>query len=900
MRNASRLCLNVFLLALLLGGVLVSGRPARAQGPAAASDPNEAVLLLNDAMGEYAMRRLNPARTRLEDLIKRFPNHPVTPRARLELARILKDLREFDRAIELLTTLATGPAGGFEAANAREMLLDLLYDLHRYKDGIDLLEKAWKEAPGHVETGRRLARFYLSAGRQDEARLLLEGLLERTARADVFNDLLQLAIRQGKVEALQSLIEQRRARYRTVDYLDFITDCHLALKQNEQAAALLREAKETAGELRLLRKLAQLDQARNDPERALQSLRLLQKMFPDQWEYAKAVGHCLFQLGRKDEAIATWRTHFQKRGGLGTEGFQLFAEVLIEHRLYPEALGAFEEARRVTGIPTQFAEEKAGVLEALGRTPEALEEYFLTLVNGLYKTDIFDKLYDSQSASFDLKTRLLEAQKTTPTLAVRRALLEVWFREADPVCLPDLLPMAANDGNVQEIICERIRQEAFVQPTPFLRVLLLGLIRQDRASSLALRLVLVLLTLPDQTDPQAAEALTEAGLVVDQPTVADLTLQNRVLVEMARLAWDRFARVPDALAWLARVADGPAAGAAPGVAFDALLLTMRLRTALGEMAAAEAALERARKVAGVVGPGRSPASRPGPTVVIGNGDGLPPVGEVPDGFDALFDSPDLGPEAESRLMYEEGWLLAHQGKYPEALDRLRQMTGSFPESLWMNDGLNLALTVTMGSVGDFEPLQKYLAAERASLVGSPAAALALLQEVARVASESALGLDAQGQALLQAERTADPAALQKEIDTFVRFHPNHWLGPDLWLAGWRLMRRNGATPEAIADHLKAFTDRFPGDLRSRRVKLALAGLMRAKSQSGAGPAPTAPTGKTASEASPPGASPRESTPVEKTPPQETQPAGTSPDKAPSPGDPPTDGPSQKGQGEKKP
>ncbi len=817
---------------LLLAAFLGLGGRSLAQAPEASGDPNEAVMLFNDAMGEYAQRRLQPARTRLEEIARRFPKHPLTPRVRLELARVCKDLREFDRAVEVLTSLVTDESARGEFHNAREMLLDLLFELHRYKAGLDLLEKWWQENPGDVEIGRRLARFYLSSGKPDEARLLLEGLLERTARPDVFNDLLQMAIRQGRVEGLRTLIEQRRARYRTVDYLDFVSDCHLALKETEKAATLLREAKETAGELRLLRKLAQIDQGRNDPARALESLRLLQNMFPDQWEYAKAAGRCLFLLGRQDEAVREWRGHFQKRGALGTEGFQLLVEVFIEHRLYEEALAAFAEARQLFGNPTQFAEEKAGVLEALGRKYEALAEYFLTLVNGVYKTEVFDKLYENRSPEFDLASLLKGALRATPTLAVRRALIEMWFRDADVACLPDLLGLTAGDGTVQELVYERIRQESFTHPTPFLRAVILGLIKQERAGSLGLRLQLILLTLPDQTDAQAEEALAEASATVALPAVADVGLQNRLLVEMARLAWERFARVGPALAWLGRVTGSQSAAAAPGVTFDAWLMTMRLQAALGEMKAAEQALGRARQMA----TGQGPAPRPGVRRLPGGGPPVPPEfdGYTPeDEFDALFDLTELGSEAVARLQYEEGWLLAQKGQFQEALDKLRELTSTNPESMWMNDGLHLALTLTMGSVGDLDPLKKYLAAERAALVGSTAVALSLWNEVATVASESAFGRDARARALLvEAEFTADPQTALKEVEGFVRLNPAHWLAPDLWIARGRLLRETGAAPEVLADHYKEFLDRYPGDLRARRAKLALADLMRAKASQG--------------------------------------------------------------------
>jgi len=825
-----------FVIALLIA--LSVSTPATAQKTASPTveDPNEPMFLLNEAMSDYSSRHLFPARNRLEDLIKRYPKHPLARRGRLELGKILKDLREFDQAIEILMALATDERQDAEVASARELLLDLLFDLHRYKQGSDLLEGFWKANPGDVETGRRLARFYLSSGKINEAKLLLEGLLERTSRPDVFGDLLQMAIRQGKVEALRAIIEQRKARYRTADYLDFISDCLLAVKEDEKAATLLRESPETDTDIRLLRKLAQIDQARSEPARALETLRKLQKMFPEQWEYTKSAGHCLFQMGKKTEAVQEWRRHFQARGNFGTEGFQLYTEVLIEHKLYDEALAAFEEARRMFGIPTQFAEEKAGVLEALGRPKEALNEYFLTLANGLYKTEIFDKLYESASESFNLKEKLQEAIKKMPTLAVKRALLEVWFREEEMGCMPELLSMAANDGNVQEIVFERVRQQALARPTAFLRSLVLGLIRQDRASSLSLRLSLVFLTLIDQTDPEAEEALAEAVTEVDQEACPDLVLKNLLLIEAARLSFERFFRPKRALELLSRVTDGPAALAVPGTAFEAWLLAMHINAMLGDMPAASEALKKAREtesggIGRTGGPGETADNRSHPVTAPDDLDsinGLPMEVPPDDDSEGLFSPTVFGEESEARLLYEEGWLLAQEGQFQEALDKLKQLTATFPESLWMNDGLQLALLLTMGSIGDLDPLKKFFSAERAFQIGNATEAIDLMKGIAAVASGSFLGLDAKGRALLMAERVVEPKALKKEAEDFVNFHPAHWLAPDLLLLKIRLMNRTGDPAEALADSFKDFIDRFPGDLRSRRAHLSLAELMKAK------------------------------------------------------------------------
>ncbi|HNV71249.1 MAG TPA: tetratricopeptide repeat protein, partial [Candidatus Ozemobacteraceae bacterium] len=154
-------------------------------------------LLYQQALNEYSMRHLKEARRNYETLIRDYPQHPLARRAAIELARILADLREFDKAIERLTPVADSPDASYERKMARDALLKMLAELQRFKPAVDLLEKWRASQPEDLSLARQLADFYLQTGREDEARTLLEGLLERTADHEVFRDLLQLATRSG-------------------------------------------------------------------------------------------------------------------------------------------------------------------------------------------------------------------------------------------------------------------------------------------------------------------------------------------------------------------------------------------------------------------------------------------------------------------------------------------------------------------------------------------------------------------------------------------------------------------------------------------------------------------------------------------------------------------------------
>ncbi|HEY9071398.1 MAG TPA: tetratricopeptide repeat protein [Candidatus Ozemobacteraceae bacterium] len=813
--------------ALLLATLLAA--PLLAQAPAAGpqKNPNDAVLLYHEAMNEYSLRHLKAARDHLDTLVKEWPQHPISRRARIELARICIDLRDHERAIELLTAVADGPAGDGDTATALETLVDLLFSLQRFKLGIDLLEKRWQANPTDVDLGRSLAKFYLQAGRSDEAQLLLEGLLERTARREVFSDLLALATKTGTVERLMSGIQQRSARYRAADYLEFVSDCLMALKKTDEAAKLLRESPETSTDINLLRKLARLELERNDPAASLQALRQLEQLLPNEWETAKAAGHCLFLMGKPAEALAEWRRYLGSQTVPRPDGYQLFTEVLIEHKMYAEALEAFAQARQALGNPTQFAEERAGVLEAMERHEEALEEYLIAMANGLYKADIFDKLYNNQSAKFDLRDRLRRALAASGALSLKKALLELMMREEKIADLPEIAALAESDPSFEELLYERIRQSLASSSGPFAQALGIDLIGRYARRELALKLCRLLLDRPDANEKEltAAVAAASATVAIDPP--ADAKLRAILLVALGRTMLERLHAPDAAVAFFTQALQPPLPTIAPEAAFDAALLMMRCSICRGETATAEAYLASASAFANAA-PRQPPPQEKNPDeqVIVAQDEngGLDLRGLALDPDAPLFD----GIESQARLLFETAWLKAHVGEYEAALDVLKKITEEYPESLWMDDGLRLALQLTMGSAGSLDHLKTYLEAERLAMIGSLSAAVSALENLSTNASGTPLALDAEATALLYAETTTDPARLAQQIETFIARHPAHGSVPDLMMLQWRLLRKTNAPAASEVELLKSFADRFPGDLRSRRARVALAELLRQK------------------------------------------------------------------------
>ncbi|MFZ2956488.1 MAG: tetratricopeptide repeat protein [Candidatus Ozemobacteraceae bacterium] len=746
--------------------------------------PDKTTQLYQEAMSAMNFRRLKIAREKLEQIVKDDPKHVLAPRATIELARVLVDERNFDRAIEILTPLADRPVLTPDVRFARELLLKTLAELQRFKQGIDLLEKWRKNDPGDTEIGRSLAGFYLQSGRVDEGRLLLEGLLEQTADPEVFNDLLKLAVKSATVETLLNTIEARRARYKSVDFLGFTVNCLLAMKQEASASQRLREAPETRASIPLLQKLARLDLDAERPEQALESFRRIEELGGRDWENIKAVGHCLFLLKRVPEAVKTWRNPLVGQQFSTIEAFSQLTDVLIEHKLYQEALGVFDEARRMMGNPAAFAEERAGVLEVLNRRDEALEEYLMALGHGMYKPDIFDKLYKNDSVAFPLADRLLKAIQVLPSLSLKKALLEVYYRTADTAIIPRILDIEGPGAGFDDILAERITQAMAGLPDTFTRSLMLALIRRQRASTLAYRLSLQLLDWPDPAPAERAEIRQEASLTADSKPNTDIMLESQLLVRLGRFAFEVCRDVADARARCEAVLTMPGGDLLAAPRFEASLLLMRLSVAAGDFTAAANYFNQSR-------------------------------------------TDERNPEDSARLRYEEAWMRLHKGDFQGALDVLKTLTADCPESMWLNDGLRLALFLTMNSTGSLDPLNRFLAAERAAMLGSTSAAIASFTDLAITASSSGLGLEAASRVLLLSEGVgSDAVPLIASIDAFIGAHPAHYAVADLLLRKLSLLQQRDTEKTVVSDLLKDFLDRFPGDLRARRVSLLMEALMK--------------------------------------------------------------------------
>jgi tetratricopeptide (TPR) repeat protein len=514
--------------------------------------------------------------------------------------------------------------------------------------------------------------------------------------------------------------------------------------------------------------------------------------------------------------MAVWRRYLERLRS--PESYQFFTETLLEHRLYEEALLAFEEARKLFGRPGSFAAERAGVLEALGRPEEAREEYLTALVYGSFKMELFDKLMTYEARGFPLKKRLRDLIATSFAPPVQQALLELLLREEEMASIEEITHMAPASSQFSAILFERLRQDLLAPVTPFRQALLLRLIETQQGTTLGMQLAHLALQLSDPDPTHAKVLFAQTRKVLQNEESADARLRLQLLVRAARFCVEEVGDGPQALALLREAIALPGGRElAPEEMFEGFLLRMRLEAAREDFAAAKASLAEAERFLDGVSPQIPAETEP----TIG------PDGRVQ--FDlGRFNLPFSfdEEEAKARLRYEQAWLLAHQGELQKSLETLKPLTESMPESLWLDDGLHLALTLTMGSAGSMDDLPAFLRAQRLHLLGSDSAAIALLEELGSRLATASLGLDARGTALLFGERTREPEPLMTDIEAFLKEMPDHWTGPDLMALTWRLLDRSGATSDRVVNHLKSFIDRFPGDLRTRQARLTIARLLK--------------------------------------------------------------------------
>ncbi|GAB4267337.1 MAG: hypothetical protein Kow0029_01820 [Candidatus Rifleibacteriota bacterium] len=763
----------------------INGQPAARQSA-------EAARLYQEAQGALRLRRLTQARQYLNKIIKDYPNDTYAFLARRSLVQILKDLNEFEEAIILLKEMIEKDSFD-DGTYAREMLLDMLYELQRFREAIDLIEAWRKKSPNDIWIERQLARFYLQTGRKDEAWMILENMLERTAYPAVFKDLLELAIKSGEVEKLLSVLEDRRARYKNRDFANFVSDCYLALNRKDKAIEAIKSIPDLDREWVLLKKLADLQMETGKIEDAYETLTKIDLIVKDDWDTLKKMGHCLFLMKRRAEAIEVWRRPFLRAHYQRQEQYMNYTSVLIEHQLYEEALAGFDEARRHLGNPTLFAEEVASVLEALGRENEALNEYIQVFKNGIFRKEVFDKLYESSKKGFDLEKNLLEQLNTSFSIAIRQALVELYFRDHKEDSAAKIIKLVnASGGTLDDFFFDRLNQDALVIAGNFHFDLCHTMLELRPKSTLALKAAILMLDMAEIEPIYEEQAFLGAKNLVEAKETTDAELKMQLTLKLARFAYYRLKKNELADKLVDRVLQSNLSGAIPRTVLEAAIFKAEMLINKEEFARAESLLEENYKL----------VEKARENIFAAN-----PIGET----DYLVE-----------ILYEKARLALNKFDFQQTLDLLKVIVENYPESIWVNDALSLALFVTKTSVGDFSMIKNILKARRLAAVGNCREAGGLYEKViTENASFTALITEFTAEDILNSSFYLPDDKVLEKIGEFEKLHKNHYATTDLMEKKLFYLRKRNAGADEIKELMQKFIDRFPYDLRSGRFRKLL-------------------------------------------------------------------------------
>ncbi len=753
----------------------------------------EAADLYQNGMNALRMRKLTVARGLFQELIEKHPEDIHTSMARRQMASVMRDMQEFDEAISILNEIINSEKSEENLRYARAELLDILFELQRFRQGIELLE-AWRQKnPEDIQLSRNLAKFYLQTGRKDEAWLMLESVMEKSASPAAFKDLLNLALVSGEIETLLQSLERRRTRYRSNDYADYVSDCYLALNRKDKAIEALQELDNIETFYNIQTKLADLLISTGKFEEAFNVLTMSARIMPGEWSVIKKMGHCRFMQGKKDEAMAIWRKPLDLPFMQRQTFYVDLATVLIEHLLYEDALKVYAEARQALQQRTMFSEEVASVLDALGRSDEALEEYLQVMVEGIYRAEIFERLYEAYKKGFALEARLQTLHKSTKSPAISQALLEFLFRKAEIVVIDEILQIITEGaGRFDEVFYERLNQEALLSPTQFHFSLTEKMIKARAGSSLALRLADLLLEMGPMDEKWVEQAFSSAKATAIQKQIADADLKAKLLINLARYSLENLYSIDKAQALTDEVLQTTLAKAAESRALDAAILKARMLIYQEKFAEAASLLDETENL----------------------------ISSANENIFAI--NPISKSEYLAQVILERARLHAHQNDMQKALESLKSIVETLTESDWTNDALELANFIIRRSIGNFEMLSRALRSERLVYQSDFRGAVKELEKaIATTASATELISEMEAE-IIELQKHFLPATdIIKSIDSFAAKHQQHFKTADLLEIKWKLLKRENASPEQITEHLQTFVDNFPNDLRTGRFKKIL-------------------------------------------------------------------------------
>jgi outer membrane protein assembly factor BamD (BamD/ComL family) len=746
---------------------------------------NSAARLYNEAIGAYRQRHFTIAKTKFNELLTKYENDGYADIARIHLAQLYRDTKENEKAIELYKEILIKNNGMHEIHMARKDLINLYFDMHRYKDGIDFIEEIRKKEALNEDINLKLADFYLQSGRGDEAWLLLQSLLETNGSILAFDKLLSISIKSGEIQKLMSMLEARRLRYSENRYIDFITSCHIALKEQNQAIEILKEYKNISKDVALLQKLTQLLMAKSLYKEAAQYLEMLVTMTPNNWNNVRSLGLAYHRQELSQKAIEAWKRPFI-RNAHNRESIINLTAVLIEAQFYDEAIKVIDDYRKSTFDQAAFAVEKANILYATNRKNQAMEEYLLTFIGGFFKLEAFEKLYSEKYEGFSFKNRLQSLQITNGNKAITQALLELYFRNQSASDITEITRLIkTSDGNLDDMFYNRFCQDIAITENPFYHKLLTSVIGVRPNTSLELKLALVALKMTENYQGHSKELFEMAKKVADKNLMIDLNKNALLNIQLANYALYEHNNIEVSQNHLNNILNSQLLSTYDNYVIDALFIktdTLIFRENFKE------------------------------------------AREILDGLKERIESNIVDDitkfDYEAELILKEAYLSAHQGDYQGALTKLADIIDNYTDSKHINDALTHALYITQRSIGgDLEILNKSYKAEKLIYLGEPFKAIEELKSIITTGSQSPrLMAEIEADIILLKAKQTPIDELLDEINTYLTAHPEHHKATDILEIKISALLENKDKYKEAQETIKVFIETFPSDLRVAKYK----------------------------------------------------------------------------------
>lgn len=235
-------------------------------------------------------------------------------------------------------------------------------------------EEEWSR-PSSDET-RILAELYLEVGRQDDALVLYQQLVEEEPDSiDARLDLIRIYDQRGEIE---DVIEQYEAILAMTDEpIHFFQLAQIQRSNGDEASALatLQEALERFQQRpSVLSQVADRYLRWGHREQAEAIYQRLVELEPDNPDYLIALGEFQYMEGRLEEAISTWDRLLEIIPDRAQAQTQL-ARVYADHGMISDAITLFEQASEADPENELILEEMAEVYEESSRYQNALDTW---------------------------------------------------------------------------------------------------------------------------------------------------------------------------------------------------------------------------------------------------------------------------------------------------------------------------------------------------------------------------------------------------------------------------------------------------------------------------------------------------------------------------------------------